>query len=507
MRTFGAAVCLVALIPAGRCFSGEPPTAVTIRFVKPDQQVGEIIDLFQGAKAPHPAAALAAWKRASREPDRLGKPLEALIAAINPKMAGELRTLDGAEVAIRFEPGSGRLTWNATLPKDDGTFASLATALVLSGGATEDPLGKLPVDRLGPPGSPLMAKSPRGLLVAGDRAGLDSARERSEGPARDGPLPGVDFFVDGEPLAASKSLTLRRISEALRASHNPILWGNIRLADSSLEVGARGGFGRKPDDPPRVEPDWLDWVPADRAMAAFAVAIDPNAENWDTAFRLTDRVERVDPLRADMAPLRLRLALLARGVGVRAESDVLPHLKGMSGWIGSGGKAIDRGLVAFHLRDEGAAGRLFSGIKPPGGPGKDPGIGPEGSRFLGWLDGRPLQLFRVGSTILLAWGDGSLDASLASWSRPGESAGASLRRGWLARKPSCAGGIWPGRLPGLVPDGSPLSMALVGALPVTWKGGWDDLLGNFGVEVSCTDLNPILHRFLALIPLDPPPDR
>src|SRR5438445_312965 len=122
MRTFRAAVCLIVVILADRCVAGEPPAAVTIRLGKPDQQVGEVIDLFLGAKVPHPAAALAAWKRASREPGRLGKPIEALIAAINPKMAGELRTLDGAEVALWFEPGGGRLAWNATLPNDDGTF-------------------------------------------------------------------------------------------------------------------------------------------------------------------------------------------------------------------------------------------------------------------------------------------------------------------------------------------------------------------------------------------------
>src|SRR4051812_15445445 len=53
-----------------------PPPALTVRLAHPDRQLAHLLVLFEGAKAPHPAAALAGWKRATRDPGGLGKPLE-----------------------------------------------------------------------------------------------------------------------------------------------------------------------------------------------------------------------------------------------------------------------------------------------------------------------------------------------------------------------------------------------------------------------------------------------
>src|SRR5262249_20365365 len=72
----------------------DAPEAITIRLVHPDRQLELLIDLFRGARAPHPAAALAAWRRATRDPVGLGKAAEAAIAVLNPEMVRELRTLD-----------------------------------------------------------------------------------------------------------------------------------------------------------------------------------------------------------------------------------------------------------------------------------------------------------------------------------------------------------------------------------------------------------------------------
>src|SRR4051794_27161325 len=106
----------------------EPPPALTVRLIRPDQQCERVLALFQGAPAPHPAAALAAWKRATAPHGGLGKAWEAAIAAFNPETASELRLLDQAELVVAFDPDDGMSRWHATLPRDDGSFAALAPA-------------------------------------------------------------------------------------------------------------------------------------------------------------------------------------------------------------------------------------------------------------------------------------------------------------------------------------------------------------------------------------------
>ena len=74
---------------------------IVIRLVHPDRQAVAMLDLFHGARVAHPAAALVAWKRCTRDPDLLGKPLEAAIAMFNPEMAREWRVLHDAELRHR----------------------------------------------------------------------------------------------------------------------------------------------------------------------------------------------------------------------------------------------------------------------------------------------------------------------------------------------------------------------------------------------------------------------
>ncbi len=102
-------------------------------------------------------------------------------------MVRELRTLDGAVVGIGFDPGDGHVRWSAAIPRDDGTFAALATALALTDGAAEPPLDGWAVDRLGPPGSPLMARSGAAVALAGTRGDLALALARARAAVRDGP--------------------------------------------------------------------------------------------------------------------------------------------------------------------------------------------------------------------------------------------------------------------------------------------------------------------------------
>ena len=72
--------------------------------------------------------------------------------------AGPVR-LDQADLVLWFDPENGSPQWYASLPRDDGSIANLATALALTDGGPEPPLGTVTVDRLGPPPSPLIART------------------------------------------------------------------------------------------------------------------------------------------------------------------------------------------------------------------------------------------------------------------------------------------------------------------------------------------------------------
>ena len=85
--------------------------------------------------APHPAAALAGWKRATRGSGQLGKPLEAVIAMFNPEMAEEWRVMHDAELHFDLGAADGKVRWYAVVPRDDGTLSAAVTAMRLTDGA------------------------------------------------------------------------------------------------------------------------------------------------------------------------------------------------------------------------------------------------------------------------------------------------------------------------------------------------------------------------------------
>jgi hypothetical protein len=481
----------------------EPRPAITLRLDHPDRQVRAVLDLFRGARVPHPAAALAAWKRASREPGRLGKPAEAVISAFNPSMSEELRTLDAAEFALWFEPDGGRPAWAAFLPGDDGSFAALATAAVLSGGAAEAPIDGLAVDRLGPLGSPLMARSPRALLVAGSPEGLKEAEARAGRTVAREPGDRLRFAVDPGSLDGSTSLLVRRLKVALGEARGPIS-GSAGLSRSTFTTTFDVDL-EPPGNKAAVDPAWLEWLPAGRAMVAFSLAIDPSPTAWDAAFRLADRVERVDPVRANMAPIRLRLGLLARTLGLRVDGELLPHLRGISGWLGSDGRAADRAFLMLHLDDEAVAGKIFEGVKPLPNPGPPAELKAGSGRWLGRVEGRPLRLFRFGPSVVAAWGDDVVEPSIEAHDHPERSARPLFQGRRLDALPTIVAATWPARVPGLLPADSPLCAAVSEAPPFVWSGSWVGP-GRFRVEGSWEGLDASARRFLDLIPLDPPPD-
>ena len=152
--------------------AGEP---IVVRLIHPDRQAAAVLRLFEGCAAPHPAAALAAWKRSTRDPDQLGKPLEAVISFFNPEMVREWSVFHEARFQLGFDPETGSGRWRLTVPGDDGTIAALITALRLSGGGNEEPVGNgtIAVNRLGGPGAAVAARSAGGVVLASSRAELD----------------------------------------------------------------------------------------------------------------------------------------------------------------------------------------------------------------------------------------------------------------------------------------------------------------------------------------------
>ena len=166
--------------------------SLAVRLIHPERQAEDVLKLFEGSPVKHPAAALAAWKKATHQSGQLGKPVEALIAFFNPEMSQEWRVLHAAEFCVNWEGADGRPRWHAIVPKDDGTVAAGATALRMTDGATERPIAfegsEISVERLGRPGAILAAQVGGAVILGSTRDQLmrGISRLRPGGPPEKG---------------------------------------------------------------------------------------------------------------------------------------------------------------------------------------------------------------------------------------------------------------------------------------------------------------------------------
>ena len=216
-----------------------------------------------------------------------------------------------------------------------------------------------------------------------------------------------------------------------------------------------------PIDPKPLDPSWLSWIPADRTVAAFAVALDPRPEAWDALFDALDRAEKADPALAHVAPIRDRLNLLARAAGIRPDIDLWPHLLGLTAFATANeARTVDGALIALHLDAEPAAVRLLPRLVR--------------------VAGKSSRLDRRGSTLLIARGDAILDAALDAREHPERSASQTLRASWPAQLPN------PPEPSGLADSST------------TWKGPSLFLAAAEGArdEVRWTELRAVVRRFL-----------
>jgi hypothetical protein len=400
--------------------------------------------------------------------------------------------------------------WSAIVPKDDGSIDAGVTALVLTGGGPDAPLESgIGVDRLGMTAGPARAARTKAgkLVLAGSRNDLISALTQAEAadvPASKPIATGLLVTVDPAGLPTAGSIGRRRFGEAIRAAGCRGVEASATLEGDVASLIVAGRFERAIEGR-RIDPDWLKFVPANEAAAAFAIGIDPSPEALNAAFAWIDQVERVDPTRAGLAPSRVRLNLIAAAAGIRPEVDLWPAIRGLSGFV-LGGPAgrFEGGLIALHARDESSATRIEAEVLPrltrsllKSGPGANRQEVAAGRRLLGMIADRPLLTARVGATVLISWGSAALDASLAMSSRPEPSAAAMLRAG-ESSPPSRFAAVWPGRLPGLSPR---LAAALADSTPATWRGSSDGPTSRD--EIRWGGLKNAVRKFLDGMPWKP----
>jgi hypothetical protein len=488
---------------------------LVVHLVHPEGQAAALMKLFEGARARHPAAALAAWKAAAARPPReLGKPLEALIALFNPEMSREWRVMHGVRVAVNWDAARARPAWHAVIPQDDGTIAAAVAAMRLSEGAGErafDFRGKpIAVERLGLPGATLAARAGDSLifgssrdelvraarLLAGSKAGLPAV------PVSGKPLlSGASFALDVGRLAREPAppLPARALAELLRGLSCRRVEGSLALEGDSLGLDfsmllrpdAGVGSALREGFAP-IDPAWLECIPASGAMAVITLAFRPTREFWDSAFALADRLEKTDPGRAETAPLRARLTLLARTAGVRLEAELWPHLIGLTAGILGERRRPGRptgAVVALHLDSDTAAERLLT----QSGPG------------LAKLIGRDVTAWRAGRNIIAAWGNGAEAAArdaaanpersvaplCTTWSRAGKPVPHRLAAFWPAR-------CWPLEREALAPWAA--WSVLAEDPPALWLG-WDEETKSFDT-IRWAGLDRRVRRFLDQIPLE-----
>jgi hypothetical protein len=511
--------------------SADENEPLIVRLVHPDRQAAEYLRLFEGSRAASPAAALATWKQSTRNLGQLGKPIEAMIAMFNPDMVPEWRVLDGAELQLGFDPGDGSPRWFAIVPHDDGTVAAAITAARLTY-PDDEPLREegreTPVARLGRSGVPLAVQVGSRLTLGSSRAELLRGIHCS--PASFDPGHPIDsglfFRLDAKRMTTprSGSLALRRTVEALHGMNCRRVEGTLAVKVGRLSFDITTTL-EGPQTPPReaaktqtVEPKWLEHFPADNLMAIVSVAVDPEPTSWARVFSLADRVERADPARVGVAPLRTRLNLFAVAAGVKPEADLLPHLRGVSAGIWGDprqpGKPVGA-LLVLHVDETPNAERLAQDFVPRlgsllqgrAGAGQPAGPPPGEPRRVGILLGRNLSVWQQRRDVMIAWGDDALTAPLKWKVPPPRSVAAvydgSRREGRAA--PQRFGAFWPGRL--IRPDNSlnpsPATLrAFADDPPVVWWG-WND--GNRALdEFQWPDLAGRVRRLLETIPLDPP---
>lgn len=505
MRPLGAVLALALL--AGRAQAEEPatapvpPAAMELRMVRPDQQLARLLALFEGSRAPHPAAALARWRQATGRHDVLSKPWQAAIAALNPLMVEELRLLDAARLAVGLDP-DGRWRWHLIVPHDDGTLDALASALALTDGGAEAPLDGAAVDRLGRGDAVRLARRGESVVLAGSRDDLARGLAALRGPDALNPadlVSGWLLHVDPAGLAAATGPPLSTAGAVLRALERGPVEVRLGLDGEQLGLVARSAtdapFVGPPEPARAIDPAWLDAVAADDPdrVALLVLALNPGGVTVRRLFAVADALQAPGPGRLAPMATRARLNLLAALAGVRPDVDLWPRLAGITIEARADRQGRPLGLrLTLHATNPDAASDLAGRVVPR--IARAAGLrGIEAGEAR--LAGEPLTLARRDATLILTWGPPPADPA------PGPGPGWRQRLADQAALRLVA--VWPERLAVGLRAGEPVQDALVGTPPVVWIGRAED---DRAVDtVAWTGLRGTIRRVLDRLPQAVPP--
>ena len=415
----------------------------------------------------------------------------------------------GGVPAPRVPAGDRRVRWRALIPGDDGSFAAITTALALTDGAADEPLGNRLVLRLGGAGSAVATRADRRLLLASDREELRGGALAIKVRRSSHRFP--------ESQESTSTLTRRNwnrrrsypfgeSSRRLRALGSAQCSGRLRLEGDTLSFELTSSIDRPPQASAAIEPSWLDPIPVSGTIAAFAVAFEPTPEAIAAAFALADRVEKADPAHADVAPIRTRLNLLAAVARVRPDIDVWPRVKGVSGFLlADERKDIGGALIVVHMVDGESAKRMVAETIPRLLATYSKPARPDAPAQL-TFQGQTINAEVIDRDVWLTWGQKLLAPPLSTprGSRP-DRRGLDCERVGKFESRNAPGPSGPDASGHSPRSGSALDRVLDEAPPVVWLGSLD---GRTLVDViQWKGLHDLVKQVLDVLPLDPPPHR
>ena len=482
---------------------------IRVQFVHPEQQLREVLNLFEGTKAKHPAALLAAWRRATHNPDVLDKVTQAAIASLNPDMLREWSLLHHA---LGFWDSPQH--WCAAIPNDDGTFAAFATALALTDGAEEAPLAPIQarVDRLGKQGAPLLAQHQNQVVVASSRAelltGFRQLATPRAAPAENPAASGVHLQIKPGRLRPDSAPWLERLTKTLSA---------LEIDAAELQASIQNGRVQLVIDSPTqieadhpIDPAWLAIIP-NNAAGAFSLSRDSRGQLLTALRKVFESLAR-NPENPPPSPLKPCLeSILIKDGQILWDSARWDALRGSTGFVVTNHQAeFTAGALVLHMADPQAASdfapriarvaRQFIAGKPQNGPIPTPRDTP---LDLGEFDSRPVRMFAKDAHILISWGDLDSRQLAARLTSPPDDWRNALPSTALEPGAQSLFLAWPGRLPipGLPRDGI-LARALAESPPVVARGGVQQ--GHWSERITWDGARGFVQKLTEILPQQPP---